>query len=147
MTETLDPLGGPLRHLPRACPPWAAQGRTVCGRSYNDVQVVLPWDEAQALVRKIGRRRAEFLFCQTCLSMHGSRMASPARWEQYPDQVVQDYAQRSSWRSTADGEQTRAELRGLALLVAAHREEFEGYVYGLLNDALANRRQQQRRRR
>ena len=146
MTETLDPLGGPLRHLPRACPPWAAQERTVCGRGYNDVQCVVPYEEAHALVGKVGRRRAEFLFCQTCLSRQHGRMDTPTRWEKEPDKVVEDYAQRASWRRTADGEQTRAELRALAMLAEAHRGEFDAYVYGILNDDLASRRQQRRRR-
>lgn len=144
--ESLDPMGGPLRHLRRAAPPWSSQARTVCGRPLDDVAAWLPFEEAKALFGKVGHVRAQFLFCQTCLSMHGYRQETPTRWEEEPDKVVADWAGRSNWRHTADGEQTRAELRALAFLVDAHREEYDAAVAALLNDDLAARRRAPRRR-
>lgn len=38
MTDTLDPLGGPIRHLKRINPPWSARAVTVCGQLLIDPQ-------------------------------------------------------------------------------------------------------------
>lgn len=122
--EELDPFGGPLRHLQRMAPPWSSQRRTVCGRA-----------------------RIEFLMCQTCLSLHGHRMETPSRWDEEPAEVVADWAGRGTWRRTADADRIRDELRALALLVAAHREEFDALVEAAGTDELRERRQERRGRR
>lgn len=142
MTEMEDPFGAPLRHLQRMAPPWADQHRTVCGRPLSDVASVVSWDEAKSLVTKHGRKRAMFLFCQTCLSQE--RVAErDTSWEANPVAVTADYASRARW---SKDDPARAELLALAELVAAHPDEYaEAVARRLVPDVLAERRTAKRK--
>jgi hypothetical protein len=150
--EEFDPFGGPLRHLQRMAPPWSSQRRTVCGRALDDVGLWVTWDEAAALARKHGRARFAFLMCEVCVSMSTYRAERASLWEEEPAQVVADWAARAGSRGsvrsrrTADADRIRDELRALALLVAAHREEFDALVEAAGSDELRERRQERRRR-
>lgn len=137
-----DPLdGGPLRHLRRIAPPWAAEDYTVCGRPIADVARVAEYDEAKALVAKWGQGRARFLFCSTCISRHDYKGAGPGRWDGNPAKITSDWAGRSTWSQAPLYAQTRAELLALADLVSAHPEEYAVNINGRLNDEVTARRE------
>lgn len=144
--EPEDPFGGPLRHLERIAPPWAAERMTICGRELDDVGAWLPFEDARALVGKVGQRRAQFLFCQTCLSRHSFNAKTPLRWEREPAQVTADWAQRAGWSGTRDGGRIAAELLALGDLVEQHREDYERHLaIRQTPDTLAERRAAKRR--
>lgn len=147
----LDPFNEPKRHMRRAYPPWSSVESTVCGRPLADVKTVLEWEDAEALVRRVGKRRAEFLFCQTCLSRHAHRADAPRRWDTRPESVVADYAERGAYfmdpPTDPVSRQVRAEILALADLVAEHRDDYDQAVARrLVPDALAEHRASRRKR-
>ena len=144
--ELDDPFGKPLRHLERVAPPWAAERMTICGRELDDVRSWLTFEDARALANKVGQTRAQFLFCQTCLSQHSHKAATPLRWEREPARIVADWASRAGWTGTKDGGRIAAELLALADLVEQHREDYERHLaIRQTPDTLAARRAAKRR--
>jgi hypothetical protein len=122
-----------LDHIKRASPPWARDHFTECGRNVNDVKAFLTVDEAVAKFKKLGRQRASFSTCMTCVdraNAHGGYV-----WEKYPIGVVQRYCERSRFYRglsnypedprTKEGERLDQELRAIAMLVERHRDEFD----------------------
>lgn len=117
-----------LDHIERQRPPWQREPVTECGRRMNDVKALITRDEAVAKFKRLGRQRASFSTCMTCVDRTNHAMT----WEQNPMAVVHKYAERGAWgrwenRQDASGQiaSTLTELRALGLLVDAHREEFE----------------------
>ena len=135
MTDLDDLLDGPPRHLQRVSPPWAFGEYTVCGRPISDVKVSLAWEEAKALIVKLGQQRARFVFCQTCIAQQG-RIKTPNSWRDDPTMVVHDYTRRNY---PPDGG-VRAELLALAQLVDAHRDEYTAIVLAHQTDEVTARR-------
>lgn len=140
----LDPFDQPLRHLRRVAPPWAAQAQTACGRALSDVALWLEFEEAKALVAKVGQKRAQFLFCQTCLSHRPKAAASPY-WEREPARITADWASRAAWRDSAGADRVALELHALSDLVEAHRDEYDLLVTSRLSDDLSARRKARKR--
>lgn len=143
--DKTDPFGGPLRHLERAAPPWVTGRHTICGRPLNDVGAWLPFDEAAVLIRKVGHARAQFLFCQTCLSRHQTSVASPGRWARDPCQITADWASRAGWQGERDNGVSAAHLLALSDLWERHRDEYEALLaIRQTPDTLAERRKAKR---
>lgn len=120
----------PLRHLRRVSPPWVPDDEhmTECGRRVIDVAVVETFDDAVAFVKKHGRQRTAFVYCNTCLSgtSGGVRRQS---WEKDALEITQRWLQRTRYsRDGARNVETDRYLHALAALVAAHQGEFEAMV-------------------
>lgn len=126
----MPPADPPLNHIARPNLPWRDDELTECGKPAADIAgEVLTRDEAHTLVRQLGKTRFSFVTCVTCWQTaewnHG--------WEVSPTQVIAREAKRASqWtRGTGTNERLDHELRALAALVDAHREEFASYLTGL----------------
>lgn len=127
----------PLEHVERTALPWRRESMTECGLPAAG-HPVISRDAWLAKVRSQGTQRAAFTTCMTCWSAAQRN----ATWEADPIRVVQrateDYRRKDAFA---------AELRALALLVEAHREEFDETLAGLADVGdLAARRLARRRR-
>jgi hypothetical protein len=129
----------PLSHIRRPDLPWRTSRMTECGRPIDDVKKVMERREALALVEKHGKQRAAFLLCMTCTTTARQYRT----WEEDPAGALA----REFFGATDP--KLGAELRALGALVAAHREEFDGFLEGLNTtvDLAAARRERARRTR
>lgn len=118
MTE--DPSA--LDHVRRADLPWRVADLTECGRRVTDVAQLITRDELAARLARHGRKRSAMLTCMTCFETAGRYRAFAVDPVDALRREVNDYRQ---------DERLTAELRALAALVQAHREEFDGFVTGL----------------
>lgn len=141
MTDAPD--DEPLHHIQRPTLPWRPdRHRTMCGRDATDLPT---WsrDEAMANARRLGRQRFSLFVCMTCSSVFELHVP----WDESPAECVRGYLDRvSRWRSTDADELDRlnAEFRAIAVLIDAHRDEFDDTVRGLLDMTSLD---EQRRRR
>lgn len=125
----------PVAHLPRVMPPWSSLRLTQCGLDIASVARMTTADEVRALVAKAGKRRAAYDTCVTCTDTWG-RWGGDDTWATQPASVIQRAAERCGhhWRDPRRAEQgdlfTR-ELHAVAMLVEAHRAEFDALVTGL----------------
>lgn len=129
---------GPLKHIVRDTLPWRADPRTECGRPLSDVAALLTRDEAAVLWKRHGAKRASFLLCVTCVdtaNRHRSFDEDPcsAANRAYPN-----------WRAT---DEMQRELRAIALLIAAHQDEFDQLMVGLAEAPSLDKRRAARRHR
>lgn len=141
MTDTTpDPADKlPIEHALQPDLPWRAADRTDCGRPVSDVAAVISRAEMAAKFRRLGKQRAAYTTCMTCLNNIGRW---PATWADDPVAVMARMFH--GWRNGDD--RLRDELRALGALVEAHRDEFEGFMAGLGETvSLADRRRQARR--
>lgn len=122
----------PMEHIERSPLPWRDDTLTECGLPTAG-HPVISRDAWLDKVKRLGKQRAAFTTCMTCWDA-ACRNAS---WEEDPIRAVQrvcsDYRQK---------DQTQNELRAIALLVAAHRAEFDETLAGLgaVGDLAARRR-------
>jgi hypothetical protein len=148
---------GPVDHITRAVLPWRTSADlTECGKPVAELAGrLVTRDEAAARIKRIGQQRAAFSLCMTCASTsdrhrnrHGhteDAVAAVARatgsvWAAYPPPL--DREETPQWR---ERNRLSAEFEALAALVAAHREEFDGYLSGREQTvSLADRRRQRR---
>jgi hypothetical protein len=148
---------GPVDHITRAVLPWRTEADlTECGK---DVAVfagrLVTREEAAARIKRIGQKRAAFSLCMTCASasdrhrnMHAltedpvatvARATSSAQHAYPPSPYREETPQ---WR---ERQRLGVELEAIAALIAAHREEFDGYLSGREQTvSLADRRRQRR---
>ena len=107
-------------------------------------------DEAFAQLDKLGKQRFGLFVCMTCWGTAGRH----STWDVDPASCMVRHADRHTfsakgrWRRD-EAVQFAAELRALGLLVAAHRDEFDETVAGILaatplTDARASKRRQAR---
>jgi hypothetical protein len=121
----------PLHHIERETLPWRPDARrTLCGRDATELPT---WtrDEAKANARRLGRQRFSLFACMTCTSVFDLHVP----WEESPAECVRGYLDRvGRWRVTdaAELERLNAEFRAIAMLIEAHRGEFDDAVNGLL---------------
>jgi hypothetical protein len=127
----------PLSHIRRPDLPWRTSRLTECGRPTADVKKFMERQEALALVKKHGIKRAAFLLCMTCMTTANQYRT----WEEDPAGALA----REFFGATDP--KLSEELRALGALVNAHREEFDGFLEGLGStvDLAAARRQRARR--
>lgn len=111
----------PVEHVIRAALPWRADEYTECGRPLNDITKAITRDELRKRVADLGKTRAAMLTCITC----AQAAARHRIWEEDPVDAIR----REVWGQEV--ERFGDELRALAALVAAHPDEFDGYLTGL----------------
>ena len=134
---TVDPIT--LEHVKRGHPPWrAAPGLTECGRNAG-AYPVLDRDEFLAKIAEQGVQRAAMSTCMSCwhtVKRHSTWAISPQAvlsrecnelFGQRPDALID------------------CELRAIALLIEAHRGEFDELLASLsetvsIVDAIQTRR-------
>jgi hypothetical protein len=137
-----------VEHILRANLPWRpGDEMTECGRPVAEFASVLTRDQAIAKFRDLGKARALMTTCVTCAQTTDRH----ATWETNPAAVMarhcDSYGARWSSVAGAQERQLNDELRALALLAQAHREEFDQLLDGLTatGDLTAARRERQRR--
>ena len=135
-----------INHVERPAPPWrSTPGRTECGLPVAGHPVITR-TEFEDMVRRLGDQRASMFLCMTCWS-------TASRWPDWvtdPVQVVmrETYGGRGRTTATNRAEPTfRDELRALAALVDAHRDEFDAYLTGLGDTASLDAARTRRHRR
>jgi hypothetical protein len=117
---------GPLKHIYRPLLPWQTVPLTECGRVASEVEECMTRPETKTLLNKIGRTRLHFVCCVTCVNRANYQVDS---WEDDPAGVMSRHCDRGSRRDPNSA--ISIELRALALLVEAHREEFDQAVTDL----------------
>lgn len=148
---------GPVDHITRAVLPWRTEPEwTECGKPVTNLAGrLLTRAEAAARIKAIGKQRAAFSLCMTCVftsdrqrNLYGhtedpvgvvARATGAVRHAAPPwngREVTKDWRER---------ERLTAEFEAIAALIAAHREEFDGYLAGREQTvSLADRRRQRR---
>lgn len=124
----------PLDHILRPRLPWRDDDLTECGRPATDVKSVITVDELNSRIKQWGKQRTAFTVCMTCA---GQVKFSPT-WEQHPIGVldrelkrVGTFAPTPGYAPAPKTARVTAELRAIAALIAAHPDEFNGYVAGV----------------
>lgn len=128
-------------HVARPVPPWRDVVLTECGLPIEDTRVVISRQDFQDKVRRQGQQRAALSTCMTCWE-------TAARWEDWtvsPSDVIR--REWATWRGRESATRLNAELRAIAALIEAHRDEFDGYLAGLEQTADLEAARQARRRR
>lgn len=132
---------GPVDHITRAVLPWRTEAEyTECGKAVASARGrMVTRDEAASRIKRIGQRRAMFSLCMTCVSasdrhggLGGDAVATVAR-ETGGMQYVQppnQYSRESTTAKWDERQRLNAEFEAIAALIAAHREEFDGYLSG-----------------
>ena len=136
------PPGKPqVSHVQRPQLPWETTRKTYCGKDPEQFKSVISLDAAQHRFKEVGRKRATYELCVTCVET-ANRASS---FDLSPCQAVAHvYANR--WWRAGDHPTETAELRAVALLIEAHREEFDEAIAALLDtsaDDFAKRRNNQ----
>lgn len=124
-------------HVRRTDLPWRIATTTECGKPVVDVASVISRAELVAKVKQDGIQRAAYSTCMTCLE-------TARRWPDWNADPVEAVA-RDFYGGRRDP-RLRDELRAIAALVDAHRDEFDDYLTGLGEtvDLLAARRARRR---
>ena len=129
----------PVDHIVRPTVPWRDPDLTQCGRSVADVAKVVSLDEARRRWRDQGEARASFTLCMTCVQTADRHRVD---WDSNPIGIVSreatalDYVWQSRGRredhdqDLAQATRLTHELRAIAMLIDAHRDEFEAAVAG-----------------
>lgn len=133
----------PLDHIARTPLPWrtADQALTECGRPVTDVAAFVTREDAIARWKRDGAQRAAYTLCMTCVettNRHGT-------WDDDPVGVMQREV--AGWGRSPARDRMALELRALALLVAAHPDEWDETIAGLEGaPSLAAKRAERRQR-
>jgi hypothetical protein len=123
----------PVDHILRPSLPWRSDGAiTECGYDATKVKALTRADYFQRL-KDFGQLRTAMLTCMTC-SDTAKRWGT---WDDDPRKALErEIAWESGWRRTDRGWRLRDELLAIAVLIEAHREEFDAAV-----DTTAQRRE------
>lgn len=150
---------GPVDHITRAVLPWrTSSDLTECGKPTSEFPGrLLTRDQAAARIKRLGQQRAAFTLCMTCASAsdrHRNLQAltedSVAAVERALGSVVHATP---PWRDDRDPsprwterQRLAVEFEAIAALIAAHRDEFDGYLSRREQTvSLADRRRQRLR--
>jgi hypothetical protein len=121
---------GDITHIERSNLPWHDDERvTECGL---DAAKHPTWSRAAAVAtcKEMGKQRFSLFVCMTCMSTAERH----STWEEDPASCMGRYTEGRSlrWRSDDEGAIRFAnELRAIALLIEAHRDEFDEAVAAL----------------
>lgn len=143
-----------LDHITRSPLPWRTEPMTECGKPQDAVKQVITPEAYRRRVKDLGVQRTSLLVCQTCVSAY--TYAYP--WTVDPVGVLEREVNRvrhgraygqPAGKPGSERAQLADELRAIAALIAAHRDEFDSYVNGLVDtvDLAARRVAKQRRAR
>jgi hypothetical protein len=134
-----------ITHIERSGLPWRAEQLTECGL---DAPRHPTWtrEEVVARYKEWGAQRLSLHVCMTCWST----FARHATWEDDPASCIVRHATPMTLRWGVPSEDKRRfadELRAIAALIAAHREEFDALVdsYAEVVDLKEVRRERNRR--
>lgn len=137
-----------ITHIERSPLPWRPERATECGL---DATRHPTWtrEEAVAKAKELGTQRFSLFVCMTCMQTAERHYG----WDADPAACLVRHAQPMTLKygRDPDGEKRRFadELRAIAALVAAHREEFDELVRGYAEvvDLKEARRERQTRER
>ena len=130
-----------IEHVARPALPWRDDSLTECGKTTSGRPII----SRGALVEKVkqqGQARAAMTTCMTCWQT-ASRWRN---WAEAPSEVMKREV--PQWYQGPKAERLDAELRAIAALIEAHRDEFDGYLAGLgeATDLTARRAERAQRR-
>lgn len=114
----------PLTHISRTPLPWRDPGKTVCGHpiaQYPD-HLVVNLADARAMQKRLGKQRFALAICMTCAHNVGHW----ASWDENPFGRMQREVTGGGFGKREP--ELEAELRAIATLIAARRDEFDGLV-------------------
>jgi hypothetical protein len=131
-----EPTSLPRDHVRRPDLPWRTARLTECGKPIVDVASCITREEMRAKVKQQGVQRAAFTTCMTCMSTGKS-------WPEWDEDPVRTLG-RDFYAGHPDPRMVD-ELRALAALVDAHRDEFDGYMAGI-KETVSLAEQRKRRR-
>jgi hypothetical protein len=170
MTEPGAEQLGPVDHLARHPLPWRAPHLTECGKPLDEIgpERIITRDAVRSRVNAVGKRRAAFSLCLTCLDTadrHPDNLIDALHREAGYVSREHQYASGGAWLSAARLEAMKvseraryerdkartelflAEIEAVQALVAAHRAEFDRYIQGVgETESLADRRAARRAR-
>jgi hypothetical protein len=117
---------GPLDHILRPVPPWrVVQPLTECGLAGARGELINR-EEFDARIARYGKARTAFTVCMTCFQ-------TARRWQTWEQDPLRVVARDDNPYAAGQGEVLREELRALAALAEAHRDEFGDLLAGLQN--------------
>lgn len=136
----------PMEHVLRSPLPWRAneEAKTECGKTAVDVAKTITFDDLVRKVKDQGQQRAAMSTCMTCMNQADFRRRPD--WDTCPGALIARESQHEFLHSgfghaNHQDSLLDKELRAIAALVEAHREEFDGYIQGLRSTvSLAERR-------
>ena len=114
----------PLEHVARPVVPWSTRtGLTECGRKISDVAAVIDLPTFVVKFNKLGKTRMAMTTCMTCWNrlQYGAHV-----WEKNPVGVLIRDLERHDEKAVI-----AVEVRALAALVDAHRQEYDDLITGL----------------
>ncbi len=115
----------PVDHILRPSLPWRSDGAiTECGYDASKVKT-LTRPEFFERVKDLGRQRTAMLTCMTC----SDTAARWGTWEDDPRKALErEINWESGYRRNDRGERLKDELIAIAVLIEAHRNEFEATI-------------------
>lgn len=134
----------PMEHVLRSPLPWRAdeEAKTECGKLAIDVAKSITFDDLVRKVKDQGQQRAAMSTCMTCMGRADFRRLQD--WDSCPGSLLYRESQHEpghAWNPVHEDSLLDRELRAIAALVEAHRDEFDGYINGLQSTvSLAERR-------
>lgn len=113
-----------LNHIARTSLPWRDADRTICGQPVNQYAdgVVINLRDAHAMARRLGQQRFALVICMTCAN-NANRWTE---WDANPLGRMEREVTGGGFRKIDPV--IVAELRAMAALIAAHRDEFDDIV-------------------
>lgn len=117
------PPGKPVvAHVVRPRLPWRTVDKTYCGKDPSEFSRIVELEEARSRWKQIGQTRGRYEFCVTCIDTANRHQP----WSTNPCAAVAWEYERYSWGRDDDRLRTaKAELQAVALVLEAHREEFD----------------------
>jgi hypothetical protein len=114
-----------LDHVARPVLPWRDEVLTECGLPEEPDRRIITRDAFRAKVSREGQQRSAMTTCMTC--WHTAQ-----RWEDWT-MCPADAMRRElmNFKGRTKNDRLNAELRAIAALIAAHRDEFDAYLAGL----------------
>jgi hypothetical protein len=117
----------PVDHVIRPNLPWRVEALTECGKPVADVRAAITRDQAVKKVKDQGQQRAAMSTCMTCWSTAERHRD----WAAAPAEVMAREVKGVTWYAPGQSDQINRELRAIAAIVDAHRDEFDAYLAGL----------------
>ena len=124
MYGTDKEVDGPLTHIARTPLPWRIATKTVCGKPIANypTERVVGLADAVAMQRRMGTQRFVLAICMTCAHNVGKW----AEWDADPMRRMEREVTGGGFRKIEPI--VEHELRAIAALIAAHRDEFDATV-------------------